>query len=226
MQYANMVPGTFLSRPNRFIAHVELEGSMVVAHVKNTGRCRELLIPGAKVLLEESDNPLRKTKYDLVSVYKGDRLVNMDSQAPNRLLGEWIKSGHLFQECTLIKPETTFGKSRFDFYVEAHGEKHFIEVKGVTLEKDNLVFFPDAPTDRGVKHLYELIAAKEKGFSAWVIFVIQMEGVTSFSPNDETHPAFGEALRKAAEAGVNVLALDCIVQPGHVTISGPVPVVL
>ena len=226
MEYKNIHIATFKSRPNRFIAHVELEGETVVAHVKNTGRCRELLIPGARVLLEASDNPLRKTKYDLVSVYKGDRLVNMDSQAPNRLFCEWIKAGNLFTDCTLIKPETTFLKSRFDFYVEADGEKHFIEVKGVTLEKDNRVLFPDAPTERGVKHLCELIKAKEAGFSAWVVFVIQMKGVTHFSPNDETHPTFGDALRKAAKAGVKVLALDCRVLPGRVTVEDFVPVVL
>lgn len=226
MKYTNIHPAIFKSRPNRFIAYVDIDGTSVVTHVKNTGRCRELLVPEARVLLEESDNPQRKTKYDLVSVYKGDRLINMDSQAPNRLFGEWITAGNLFTNCTLIKPETTFQNSRFDFYVEADGKKHFIEVKGVTLEKDNIALFPDAPTDRGVKHLNELIAAKEAGFCTWVVFVIQMKGITRFSPNDETHPAFGEALRQAEKAGVRILALDCQVSPGVVNINSSVPVVL
>ncbi|MBE7035963.1 MAG: DNA/RNA nuclease SfsA [Ruminococcaceae bacterium] len=226
MEYKNIHPAIFKSRPNRFIANVELEGKPVVTHVKNTGRCRELLMPDASVLLEESDNPTRKTKYDLVSVYKGDRLINMDSQAPNRLFFEWVKAGNLFADCKVIRPETSFKNSRFDFYIEADGERHFVEVKGVTLEKNNIALFPDAPTERGVKHLNELIAAKEAGFSAWVVFVIQMKGITRFSPNDETHPAFGEALRKAEKAGVRVLALDCNVSPGIVNINGFVPVVL
>ncbi len=226
MYYKNICPAIFESRPNRFISHVDIDGLSVVAHVKNTGRCRELLVPGASVLLEESEKPERKTKYDLVSVYKGDRLINMDSQAPNRLFFEWVKAGNFFTNCTLLKPETSFKNSRFDFYAEADGQKHFIEVKGVTLEKDNVALFPDAPTERGVKHLNELIAAKEAGFCTWVVFVIQMKGITQFSPNDETHPAFGEALRAAAHAGVKVLALDCNVTPGNVVINDFVPVVL
>ncbi len=227
MQYANIHKARFLSRPNRFIAHVEVEGEQVVAHVKNTGRCRELLVPGTTVWLEKSDNPQRKTMYDLVMVEKvtdqGTLLVNMDSQAPNRIFREWVENGNFRENLTLLRPETTWGNSRFDFYWEdAQGGKGFVEVKGCTLEEGGRCRFPDAPTERGVKHLEELMAAKAAGYEAAVFFVIQMEGMTEFSPNDATHPAFGEALRRAKAVGVEVLAYDCRVIPGQVELSQPV----
>ncbi len=226
MQYKNIYPASFLSRPNRFIAIANVNGEETVCHVKNTGRCRELLTPHARILLEKSENPLRKTAFDVVSVYKGDRLINMDSQAPNRLFYEWVQKEHLFKNITLLRPETTYHSSRFDFYIETEKEKNFVEVKGVTLEKDNIALFPDAPTERGIKHINELITAMNEGYKAYIVFVIQMQGVKYFSPNDETHPAFGEALRKAAKAGVNIMALDCCVNPKEVCIHQPIPVIL
>lgn len=213
-----------MDRPNRFIAHVEVAGKVETVHVKNTGRCRELLTPGAKVYLEESDNPARKTKYDLVKVEKGSRLVNMDSQAPNKVVQEFIEQGKLFKDVTLVRPETTYGKSRFDLYVEAGGEKIFIEVKGVTLEEDGVVRFPDAPSERAVKHVGELVAAKKEGYQVYVFFVIQMDGVKYFTPNDATHKAFGDALRRAADEGVKVLAYECDVTIDGLEISKEVEV--
>lgn len=201
LKYQNIVSGRFIDRPNRFIAHVEIEGREQVVHVKNTGRCKELLVPGATVYLEGSDDPKRKTGWDLVAVEKDDLLVNMDSQAPNRVFGEWVKEGHFLPDVTLIRPESRYGESRFDFYIEAGGGRHFVEVKGVTLEADGVVRFPDAPTERGVKHLEELLRAREEGYESWVCFVIQMSGVKHFEPNDRTHPQFGAALRRAAQAG-------------------------
>lgn len=224
MRYRKIVEGTFVDRPNRFIAHVEIGGNVETVHVKNTGRCRELLQPGAKVYLEESDNPARKTKYDLVKVWKGDRLINMDSQAPNKVVQEFIEQGKLFQKVTMIRPETTYGKSRFDFYVEAGDEKIFIEVKGVTLEEDGVVRFPDAPSERAVKHVEELVAAKKDGYQVYVLFVIQMDRVLYFTPNDATHRAFGDALRKAAAEGVKVLAYECLVTEDGLEISKEVEV--
>ncbi len=224
MQYERMRRATFLSRPNRFIAMIELDGHEEVCHVKNTGRCRELLVPGATVFVQESDKPERKTKFDLIAVYKGNRLIHMDSQAPNKLFAEWIARGNLFQNVTMLKPECTFLNSRFDFYIEADGEKIFVEVKGVTLENNGVCCFPDAPTERGVKHLDELITCREKGFSAYVVFIIQMEDVSLFMPNDDTHPAFGDALRKAREAGVQILAVDCRVTENSIEVSGQVPI--
>ncbi|MBE7041474.1 MAG: DNA/RNA nuclease SfsA [Ruminococcaceae bacterium] len=226
MKYARIQKATFLSRPNRFIAIVEIDGCEQVCHVKNTGRCRELLVPGATVFVQAADNPDRKTKFDLIAVYKGDRLVNMDSQVPNKVFYEWIKAGNLFSDVTLIKPETTYKNSRFDFYIEAGNKKIFVEVKGVTLEKDDAVYFPDAPTERGVKHLNELVACRQDGFEAYVVFVVQMKGVTRFSPHDETHKAFGDALRAAAKAGVNILAVDCRVTPDTIEMADFVPIVL
>lgn len=227
MRYPNIHKAVFLARPNRFIAHVELDGAVVVAHVKNTGRCRELLVPGATVWLEQSGNPARKTAYDLVMVEKGDLLVNMDSQAPNRIFREWAEGGHFRPHLTLLRPEVTWGRSRFDFYWEdAQGDKGFVEVKGCTLEEEGHARFPDAPTLRGVKHLEELAAARGAGFQAAVCFVIQMGGMTDFAPNDDTHPAFGQALRHAQGAGVEVLAFGCEVAPGVVTMGAAVPVVL
>ena len=226
MKYERIKKAKFIARPNRFIAIAELDGQETVCHVKNTGRCRELLVPGATVFVQEAENPSRKTKYDLIAVYKGDRLVNMDSQVPNKVFFEWVQAGGLFQNVTYIKPETTYKNSRFDFYIEADGKKIFVEVKGVTLEKDGAVYFPDAPTERGVKHLYELMECKKEGFEAYVVFVVQMKGVTRFSPHDETHKAFGDALRAAAKAGVNILAVDCEVTENSITAADFVKVIL
>ena len=224
MQYKKIHPAIFCSRPNRFVAQVELEGEEITCHVKNTGRCRELLVPGAVVYLAESENPNRKTNYDLVAVEKGDRLINMDAQAPNQVFGEWARDGHFIPDLTLLRPETRYGSSRFDFYWEAPGRRGFVEVKGVTLEEDGVVRFPDAPTLRGVKHLEELAAACAEGYQAAVCFVVQMERVDWFEPNDRTHPAFGQALRQAAQAGVEVLALWCRTAPDHLSIAGTVEV--
>lgn len=226
MIYNRMVPGTFLERPNRFIAYVEIEGRKETVHVKNTGRCAELLQTGVRVYLQESENPGRKTKWDLIAVEKGSRMVNMDSQIPNKVVKEWLEAGHLFENITRIQPEFTYGNSRFDLYVEADGKQIFIEVKGVTLEQDGVVRFPDAPSDRAVKHVEELKAAVKEGYEAYVFFVIQMKDVRYFTPNMDTHPAFGEALRDAARAGVHVLAYDCEVSSDRIAIADIVPVVL
>ena len=226
MKYNDIHKGRFISRPNRFIANVEIEGKVNIVHVKNTGRCKELLTDNACVLLEKSSNPARKTLYDLVSVYKGKRLVNMDSQAPNRVFQEHLENGRMFQNISFIKPECKFNNSRFDFYVEAENRKIFMEVKGVTLEKNNIVLFPDAPTERGLKHIYELISAKEQGFEAYVVFVVQMSDVEHFTPNKETHPEFAEALKVAEKSGVNIIALDCIVTENSLDINREVDVIL
>lgn len=228
MQYQKIHPAAFLARPNRFIARVRLEstGQEAVCHVKNTGRCRELLVPGARVYLAESDNPARKTRYDLIAVEKGRLLINMDAQAPNQVFAQWARSGAFVPGLTLLRPETVFGASRFDFYWEAPGRRGFVEVKGVTLEEEGVVRFPDAPTLRGVKHLEELMSARAAGYEAAVCFVIQLEGARCFRPNDRTHPAFGDALRRAAAAGVEILALDCTVTPDSLAIRAPVPVCL
>lgn len=224
MQYGKILPARFLSRPNRFVARVEAEGEELVCHVKNTGRCRELLVPGATVWLEESPNPSRKTKFDLIAVEKGERLINMDAQAPNKVFGEWAAAGGFREGLTLLRPETTYGSSRFDFYWESSKSRGFVEVKGVTLEEDGVVRFPDAPTLRGVKHLDELVKAREAGYEAAVCFVIQMENVRWFAPNDVTHPEFGQALRRAAQAGVEILAMDCAVTPQSLTMGKSVPI--
>lgn len=232
MHYQNIYKATFLARPNRFIAKVLLEGEELTVHVKNTGRCKELLVTGCTVYLEKSNNPERKTAYDLVTVEKAvedrptPRLINMDSQAPNRLFGEWARAGHFKPGLTLLRPETTWGNSRFDFYWEARERKGFVEVKGCTLEEGGWTYFPDAPTQRGVKHLEELLKARQAGYEAAVCVVIQMADVEGFSPNDRTHPAFGDALRKAAAGGVEVLAYACDVTPGEVVMTHPVPVKL
>ncbi len=230
MKYKSIEEGKFISRPNRFIAHVEIDGQEHVVHVKNTGRCRELLQSGATVYLEKSDNPARKTLYDLVSVVKGHRIVNMDSQLPNVLVEEWLRESEnareIFGDISFIKREKTYGKSRFDLYVESGDRKIFIEVKGVTLEKDNVVSFPDAPTERGIKHLNELVDALEDGYETYVFFVIQMEGVDYFTPAWDKHKEFGDALVNAAEKGVKVLAYDCRVSEDEVRINVPVKVEL
>ena len=208
MHYENMEPGIFIARPNRFIAHVEIGGLLEICHVKNTGRCRELLIPGAQVWCQRSDNPNRKTKYDLIAVKKGDRLINMDSQAPNIAAGEWLRSGGL-GDISDLKAEYTHGDSRFDFSFLLEGRRCFLEVKGVTLEHDGVCAFPDAPTERGVKHLKGLTQAAKEGYGAFVLFVIQMPDVKDLRPHDERDPAFGAALREAAENGVTIMAMDC-----------------
>lgn len=231
MIYPSVVKGRFLSRPNRFIAHVELGGETLVCHVKNTGRCRELLVPGRTVWLAEGTSPARKTKYDLIGVEKpipgGVLPVNMDAQAPNQVFGGWAAAGGLGFVPALLRPEVRFGESRFDFYWEDGPDRRgFWEIKGVTLEEDGVARFPDAPTLRGVKHLEELIRAREAGYEAGVCFVVQMPGMRWVEPNDATHPQFGRALRRAAEAGVRVLALECRVEPDQLEITGEVPVKL
>lgn len=226
MKYERMVKGRFLERPNRFIAYVEIAGKKETVHVKNTGRCKELLVLGATVYLQKSDNPERKTQWDLISVEKGRRMINMDSQIPNKVVEEWIRKGHLFPDVTLIRPETTFGKSRFDLYVEAGERKIFMEIKGVTLEEDGIVRFPDAPTERGVKHVEELCEAVKAGYEAYLFFVIQMEKVQYFAPNMVTHAAFGEAMRRAKEQGVHILAYECKVEKDSIEIDKSVPVIL
>ena len=225
MHYANMIPGTFLVRPNRFIAHVEMDGQVEIVHVKNTGRCRELLPVGAEVWCQKSDNPSRKTKYDLITVRKGGRLINMDSQAPNIAVKEWLLSGGL-GAVENVRSETTHGDSRFDFSFTLNGKQCFLEVKGVTLENDGICAFPDAPTERGTKHLRGLQKCVEEGFGGYVLFVIQMSDVIYLHPNDVTDPDFGKALREAAAAGVQVLAVDCAVTEDSMIIRNFVPVVL
>lgn len=228
MEYPNIHPGIFLARPNRFIAHVEIDGKTEVCHVKNTGRCRELLIPGSQVYLVESENPKRKTRYDLVAVEKqrkdGTLCINMDSQAPNRIFQEWAQAGKFRTGLTLLRPETTYGNSRLDFFWETRDSHGFVEVKGVTLEQEGIARFPDAPTERGVKHLEELIAARQDGYEATVCFIVQMCGMRWLEPNDATHAAFGAALRRCAQAGVEILALECEVVPGLVTAIHSIPV--
>ena len=230
MTYPNIRPGIFIKRPNRFIAHVEVDGAEEICHVKNTGRCRELLVPGAKVWLVESDNPERKTRFDLVAVEKvradGPLLINMDSQAPNHSFREWAEAGNFRPGLKILRGETTFGNSRFDFYWEDSEKRGFVEIKGVTLEHDGVVRFPDAPTERGVKHLEELISAKAAGYEAAVCFIVQMEGMKHLEPNDATHPAFGDALRKCAAAGVEVFALECETAPGYVKAVREIPIKL
>ena len=224
MDYTDIIPAVFLERPNRFVARILLNGREAVCHVKNTGRCRELLLPGAVVYLEKSNNPQRKTAYDLVAVEKGERLINMDAQAPNRVFAEWAKT--FDPTATAVQAEYRFGDSRLDFCLQTSTGLHLVEVKGVTLESDGHARFPDAPTERGVRHLHELMAAVEQGHRATAFFVIQMEGITDFSPNDDTHPAFGAALRQAAAAGVQVAAYTCRVTPDSLTIDRPVDVIL
>lgn len=223
MRYENMVTGTFLARPNRFIAHVEIGGKEEICHVKNTGRCKELLQPGARVWCQQFDNPNRKTKFDLITVQKGDRLINMDSQAPNAAAREWLLAGGL-GEISELKGEYTHGDSRFDFSFIKDGVRCFLEVKGVTLEHDGVCAFPDAPTERGAKHLRGLTKLVQEGFGAYVLFVIQMANVKYIHPNDATDPNFGKHLREAAENGVQVLAVDCAVTEGTMTIQNSVPV--
>ena len=226
MTYSNISGAVFVDRPNRFIAHVELDGHLQVCHVKNTGRCRELLVPGARVLVQRIDKPGRKTDLDLIGVWKGQRLINMDAAAPNRVFAEWALAGGFLPGLTLLKAEAVHGDSRFDFYLEAGPRRGFVEVKGVTLEEDGVVCFPDAPTERGVKHLRGLERCVQEGYQAWAVFVIQMEGVRHFSPNWATHPQFGQALIQAQSAGVRLLAMDCHVTETSLAIRAQVPIKL
>jgi sugar fermentation stimulation protein A len=209
MIYNNIKKAKFLNRPNRFIANIEIDGKNEICHVKNTGRCKELLTDKATVFVQEFDSSTRKTKFDLISVYKGERLINMDSQVPNKVFHEWVKNSGLFENITMIKPEHKYGNSRFDFYIETIDKKIFIEVKGVTLEEDGVAMFPDAPTLRGLKHINELIKSVEDGFEAYVVFIIQMKDIEYFTTNIKTHKEFGDALILAQNKGVNIFALDC-----------------
>ena len=226
MEYKRIVKGTFLERPNRFIAYVELMGKIETVHVKNTGRCTELLQPNATVYVQQTDNPERKTKWDLISVEKGERMVNMDSQVPNKVVEEWIRKGNLFPKAHMIKPETVYKKSRFDLYVEEEERKIFVEIKGVTLEENGIARFPDAPTERGMKHVQELCEAVKEGYEAYMFFIIQMKNIKYFTPNIKTHAAFGEALREAEKCGVKILAYECEVEKDSIEITKEVPVVL
>lgn len=239
MHYKNIVEGNFIDRPNRFVAHVEIDGSVKEAHVKNTGRCKELLLPGSRVCLQYFPNSKaagdlkasRKMAYDIVSVYKNNRLINMDSQSTNKAVNEWLLKGGdgLFGNISLIKPESRFKDSRFDFYLEAEGKKIYLEVKGVTLEDKDIVYFPDAPTSRGVKHvkeLTEIAQSGEKDLEAWLIFAIQLENVKYLTTSEEIDAEFARALREAYRAGVNILAYDCIIRPDEITLNKPVKVFL
>ena len=226
MQYSEVVPAVFMSRPNRFVAHVLLQGKETVCHVKNTGRCRELLRPGARVYLEAARNPARKTKYDLIAVEKGTQLINMDSQAPNRVFLEFLRSGGFLPGITCIRPEYSYGDSRIDFYAEQGEKRHLIEVKGVTLEEDGVARFPDAPTLRGARHMEELARAAQDGNCSWVCFIIQMQNVKCFTPNLPADPKFCAALRGAANAGVQIRAYTCHVTPQELSIADSCPVTL
>ena len=226
MKYNQVTQGKFLARPNRFIAHVETEDGVQVVHVKNTGRCRELLVPGATVYLERGTNPKRKTLYDLIAVEKGNLLINMDAQAPNKVFGEWAAAGHFIPDVLAIHPEYSYGESRLDFCLETARGPHFVEVKGVTLEDGGAARFPDAPTERGIKHIHELQKIAEGGGQATLFFVVQMAGMHSRAPNDDTHPVFGAALREAAARGVQVKAWGCHVTPDSLEIDTEVPVLL
>ncbi|MBR4287468.1 MAG: DNA/RNA nuclease SfsA [Clostridia bacterium] len=230
MKYKSIKKGVFVERPNRFIAKVLVDGNVETVHVKNTGRCKELLVNGATVYLSVAENPLRKTKYDLVGVEKvtnrGTIMVNMDSQIPNDVAGEWLRNGNLFSENAVIKREVFYNKSRFDFYIEDEGRRIFLEVKGVTLENNSVASFPDAPTERGIKHINELVDAVAEGFEAYILFVIQMKNIDYFTPNYETHPEFGEALKIARDKGVKILAFDCVVTSDSIAIDKNIKVVL
>lgn len=224
MTYNDILPGIFLDRPNRFIAQVEINGVVEIVHVKNTGRCRELLLPGATVYVQHCCHPGRKTQYDLIAVEKGALLINMDAQAPNKVAAEYLPQ--LFPDLTSLRPEVTYGDSRFDFAMETPSDHWFIEVKGVTLEQDGIACFPDAPTLRGVKHLNALTRCLSEGYRAMILFIVQMKGVTQFHPNDITHPEFGQALRTADHAGVELRAVDCLVTPDSIMADAAVPVEL
>lgn len=224
MKYENVCKAEFIARPNRFIAEVLLNDQIVRCHVKNTGRCKELLMEKATVYLQQSSDPCRKTACSLIAVQKGERAVNIDSQAPNKVFHEALLNRKIqlpgFEEITYIKPEKTYGESRFDFYIKSGQNKAFIEVKGATLEEEGVAKFPDAPTERGVKHLMELIKAKKEGYSAFIVFIVQMKDIRYFTPNDRTHKEFGDALRLAEKNGVTVLAYECDVVPDEIIVNG------
>jgi len=224
MTYGKIISGIFRQRPNRFVAHVDTEFGPQICHVKNTGRCKELLVNGAQVYLEVNDNPARKTKYDLIAVEKGGLLINIDSQAPNQVAAEYIPT--LFPQHSLLRAESGFGNSRFDFYLETQDQRWFIEVKGVTLEDQGVVMFPDAPTSRGTKHLLGLCDSVSMGYRACVLFVVQMAGARYFTPNIKNDPDFAEALREAASRGVKIMAVDCDVTPNSISARQNVPVKL
>ena len=226
MIYSSIHKGVFISRPNRFIAEVEIDGKTEICHVKNTGRCKELLVPGAAVYANYADSPSRSTKYDLIAVEKGTLIINMDSQAPNRAFGEFMEQGGFLDGITLIKAETKYRASRFDFYIETADVKAFIEVKGVTLEENGVAMFPDAPTERGVKHLNELAECVSEGYDAYAVFVVQMKGVSHFTPNYKTHAAFGKALGNVMNKGVKTMVFDCDVTPCEMSIGNPLPIKL
>lgn len=231
MNYKNVVKAVFIRRVNRFVAEVELNGAKETVHVKNTGRCQELLIPGSTVYLAASDQPARKTKYDLIVVEKtcsdsSTMMVNIDSQAPNQAAEEWLRKGALFPSGALIRREVRYQNSRFDFFIQSGDARIFLEVKGVTLEQNGTALFPDAPTERGVKHLHELTSCLNEGYGACVLFVVQMKGASVLRPNDDTHPAFGAALRRAAEAGVRLLAVDCIVTKDRMELNDKIEILL
>lgn len=226
MVYENIKRARFINRPNRFIANIEIDGKIERCHVKNTGRCRELLTERARIFVQERNFPDRKTKYDLISVYKGERLVNINSQAPNRVFEQWVAEGRLFSDIERIKPEYKIGSSRFDFYIEAEGRRSVVEIKGVTLERGGVALFPDAPTERGVKHLREMIELTKAGYEAYFVFVVQMKGVLYVAPNMETHAAFGRSLREASKNGVRLLAIDCHVTKNSISPADPVRVII
>ncbi len=219
MKYENIKKGIFIDRPNRFIANVEIDGKIEVVHVKNTGRCRELLIPGVVVYVQKFENTNRKTKFDLIAVCKGNELYNIDSQAPNKVFYEWVLESGYFGEIELVKPECKYGDSRFDFFVQTKERKIFIEVKGVTLEENGVLMFPDAPTERGVKHIKELCNCISDGYEAYLCFVVQTEKVKYFTPNRRTHPQFADALLEAKAKGVNILCVNCNVGEDYLEIS-------
>ncbi len=224
MEYRNIQQAKFLARPNRFIAEIEIAGKIELCHVKNTGRCKELLIAGVTIFVEKNEKKHRKTKYDLISVYKKEKLINIDSQAPNHVVEEWLRKEELFPGMTLLRKEKKYKNSRFDFYLEVGKRKIFLEVKGVTLETEGIVSFPDAPTERGIKHLKELMECLQDGYEAYVVFLIQMEQVLYFKPNSENHAAFAAVLKQASESGVVCLAFDSIVTANELTLHQPVVV--
>ena len=226
MKYNNIKEARFIRRPNRFIAEICIDGKMEICHVKNTGRCKELLVPDAMIYVQEFDDSKRKTKYDLIAVGKGERLINMDSQAPNKVFSEWLQKSEYFGRLKYIKPECKYKNSRFDFYVETEGRKIFIEIKGVTLEKDGVVKFPDAPTERGIKHINELCECINEGYEAYIFFIVQMENVLHFEPNRKTHPAFADALVSAKKKGVEIRCLDSKVLPDTLETGDFVEVIL
>lgn len=226
MKYNNIKRAKFIDRPNRFIANIEIDGKIEVCHVKNTGRCKELLIEGASIYVQKHNSSNRKTKYSLISVYKGNKLINIDSQVPNKVFHEWLLKGNLFENTSLIRPECKYNNSRFDFYIEADERKIFVEVKGVTLEEEGIVMFPDAPTERGLKHLKELSDSLDEGYEAYVCFVIQMKDVLHFTPNYKTHQEFGDTLKEIKNKGVNLIALDCQVTEDSITAGDFVAIIL